>query len=198
MSETSLKIVDGLKLDEDRRALLRPGESWSESGGRSHVLPRFFYEIESWDQAKRTQLSPHFSLAEMTSVDCREASLLLESFPHYVPCAVSILCHYLEAFRQRVEAPVFVSANGGYCSPSHRILRAANCHAWGSAANIYRIGDSFLDGQNAIEKYGRIAAAVAPEIHVHPFGHAENETDDHLHFDIGYVTYVPREVDEAK
>ena len=55
-----------------------------------------------------------------------------------------------------------------------------------------------MDNQNAIAKYGGIAVLVGPEIHVHPFGHAENETDDHLHFDIGYVTYVPREIDEAK
>ncbi|HEX8296324.1 MAG TPA: hypothetical protein VF593_08490 [Chthoniobacteraceae bacterium] len=197
MNDLPLKIVDGLRLDPERRALLRPGEEITNLRGHRHVLPRFYYEINSWEQAGRTQLSPHFQLSELISVDCREAPLLLETFPHYVPCALSILSRYLEALRLRVEAPVFVSANGGYRSPAHRLSGGASPHLWASAANIYRIGDTYLDDQNTIEKYAKIAASVAPELHANPFGHGPDESDDHLHLDIGYVTYVPRQLDEA-
>ena len=50
-------------------------------------------------------------------VDCREARLLLSQFPHYVQCAILLLARFLEDFRREVDAPVFVSANGGYRSP---------------------------------------------------------------------------------
>ncbi|MEA3208530.1 MAG: hypothetical protein QOE70_1587 [Chthoniobacter sp.] len=197
MRDLGLKIVDGLRLDPERRALLRPGETVTDAAGRRHVLPRFFYEIDSWEQAKQTSLSANFRLAELISVDCREAPILLDEFPHYVPCAVSILSRYLEAFRRRVDDFVFVSANGGYRSPAHALSRSPSLHAWATAAHIYRIGDTYLDDQNTIEKFARVAESVAPELYAKPFGHGENEADDHLHLDIGYVIYVPRDVDEA-
>lgn len=195
--EPALRIVDGRTLDAERRALLRPGELVTDARGRRHVLPRFFYEIESWAQAKATPLAAHFTLAELITVDCRETPLLLETFPHYVPCAITILARYLEAFRQRVEAPIFIAANGGYRSPAHTLGQPPGPHAWGTAANIYRIGDRWLDDREAIEKYARLAAAVAPELFAKPFGTADGETDDHLHLDLGYVTFVPRDCDEA-
>ncbi|HEV7867977.1 MAG TPA: hypothetical protein VGO90_09865 [Chthoniobacteraceae bacterium] len=197
MNELALKVVDGVKLDEERRALLRPGDTVHDARGRARVLPRFFYEIDSWDQAKRTFLSPHFRLSELISVDCREAALLLETFPHYVPCAISILSRYLEAFRQKADAPVFVSANGGYRSPAHALSQVASPHLWATAANVYRVGDTFLDDPASIEKYGRMAEGVAPEIFAKPYGHGEHETDDHVHLDIGYVTYVPHQAEDA-
>ncbi|HYR59047.1 MAG TPA: hypothetical protein VEO95_10470, partial [Chthoniobacteraceae bacterium] len=190
MNDLGLKVVDGLKLDPARRALLRPGESVADRAGRQHRLPRFFYEIDSWEQAKATEVSPHFRLAELISVDCREAPLLLETFPHYVPCAVSILCQYLEAFRQRVDALVFVSANGGYRSPAHALSRGASAHMWATAANIYRVGDTWLDTRSEIENFADVARAVAPEFFAKPFGHEENASDDHFHVDIGYVSFV--------
>jgi hypothetical protein len=197
MAEPALRIVDGRTVDSARRALLRPGESVADARGRQHTLPRFFYEIESWAQAKATPLAPHFALAELITVDCREAPLLLEKFPHYVPCAVSILARYLEAFRQRVDAPVFIAANGGYRSPAHALCQPPGPHAWAAAANIYRIGDCWLDDRESIEKFARIAESVAPELFVKPFGADLGETDDHLHLDLGYVTFVPRDCDEA-
>src|SRR5689334_4748215 len=103
-----MKIVDGLILSPEHRALLRPGEMATVGGTETHALPRFFYEINSWEHAKQVQLTPHFTLSELITVDCREADLLLHSFPHYVPCAVAVLARYLEEFRQRVEAPVYV------------------------------------------------------------------------------------------
>ena len=197
MPEPALRIVDGRTLDSARRALLRPGEVVADALGRQHTLPRFFYEIESWAQAKATPLAPHFTLAELITVDCREAPVLLEEFPHYVPCAVSILARYLEAFRQRVDAPVFIAANGGYRSPAHTFCQPPDPHAWATAANIYRVGDHWLDDREAIEKYARLAEAVAPEFFAKPFGSGPDETDDHLHLDLGYVTFVPRDSDEA-
>jgi hypothetical protein len=192
-----LRIVDGLTLAGRRRVLLRPAERASDRAGRFRTLPRFFYEVESWEHANRVNLSAHFTVAELTSVDCREAPELLEDFPHYVPCAVSILSRYLEAFRLRAEGPVFVSANGGYRSPAHAFSSAQSPHIWGCAADIYRVGDTYLETQATIEKFARIAESIGPEIYVKPFGHGENETDDHLHLDIGYVTLVPRSADES-
>ena len=90
-----LPIIDGLLLSDELRALLRPGESIADGWGRVHRLPRFFYRVESWEQAKGTKLTAHFTLAELMSVDCREAETLFRSFPHHVPCAVSVLARYL-------------------------------------------------------------------------------------------------------
>ena len=59
------KIVDGLSLSTQHRALLRPGELLPDTRGGVHRLPRFFYEIASWDEAKTTKLTPHFTLAEL-------------------------------------------------------------------------------------------------------------------------------------
>jgi hypothetical protein len=169
-----------------------------DRAGRTHFLPRFFYEIESWKQAKELQLTPRFTFAELMTVDCREADLLLNTFPHYVPCAISILARYLQAFREKTEAPVSIATNGGYRSPAHKHCTHATPHCWSAAANIFRIGETLLNDEKTIEKYARLAESIAPEIRVKPFGHGPDETDDHLHFDIGYVTCVPNECDENR
>ena len=193
-----LKIVDGLTLRPERRELLRPGETMLDYDGRAHVLPRFFYEIESWKQANELQLTPRFTFAEMMTVDCREADLLLNTFPHYVPCAVSMFARYLQAFREKVEAPVFLATNGGYRSPAHAHSAQASPHLWATAANIFRVGDTMLDDEKSIEKYARIAESIAPEFRAKPFGSGLGQADDHLHLDIGYVSFVPRNCDEAR
>src|SRR2546425_10698586 len=164
------KIVDAFALPAVQRSLLRPGEAMRDANGEAHFLPRFFFEVESWEQARRTQLAGHFSLAELTVVDCREDYLLLRRLPHFVPCAILIFARYLEAFRDRVGAPIFIAVNGGYRSPAHRLSRFASPHLWGVAANIYHIGDTFLDSEKEIEKYARIAESIAPEIFTKPFG----------------------------
>ncbi|MEA3189198.1 MAG: hypothetical protein QOD99_3028 [Chthoniobacter sp.] len=191
------KVIDGLTLPAKLRELLRPAEQVTDHEGHTHSLPRFFYEIETWAKAKETQMATHFTAAEIMTVDCREADLLLNHFPHYVPCAVSIAARYLQAFREKVEAPVYISANGGYRSPAHARSRGASLHHWGTAADIYRVGDTFLDDQKSIEKYAGLAEAIAPEVYAKPFGHGAGETDDHLHIDLGYVNYTPRACDEA-
>jgi hypothetical protein len=197
MKTESLRPVDGIRLAEEYRALLRPGESETDADGTVHYLPRFFYEIGSWDEAHEIRLAPHFTLAELMLVDCREARLLLSRFPHYVPCGILLLARFLEDFRREVDAPVFVSANGGYRSPAHQIGGAKSIHAWGTAANIYRVGDTFLSDARSVGKYRAVAVALSPAVFVRPFGREEGQTSDHLHIDLGYANLTPRECSEA-
>ncbi len=197
MSVDELRPIDGLHLSGEYRTLLRPGEAESDSSGTVHHLPRFLYEIGSWQDAHEIRLAPHFTLAELMLVDCREAELLLRQFPHYVPCALILLATFLEDFRREVDAPVFISANGGYRSPAHQIGGAKSIHAWGTAANIYRIGDTYLNDAKSIERYGAIASSLGRAVLVRPFGPGAGETDDHLHLDLGFVSLTPRECSEA-
>src|SRR5215471_14818893 len=197
MSANLLRAVDGLNLPEQYRALLRPGELETDYCGNAHHLPRFFYEIGSWQEAHEVRVAPHFKLAELMLVDGREAKLLLSQFPHYVPCAIVLLARLLEDFRREVDAPVFISANGGYRSPAHQIGGAKSIHAWGTAANIYRIGDTFLSDARSIGKYRAVAASLSPAVFVRPFGREEGQTSDHLHIDLGFATLTPRECSEA-
>ena len=192
-----LRPIDGIRLAEEYRALLRPGESEAGINGTVHGLPRFFYEIGSWEEAHEIRLAPHFTLAELMLVDCREARLLLSQFPHYVPCAILLLARFLEDFRCEIDAPVFISANGGYRSPAHQIGGARSIHAWGTAANIYRVGDTFLSDAKSIRKYRAIAASLSPAVFVRPFGGEKGQTSDHLHIDLGYASLTPRECSEA-
>ena len=197
MSVERLRAIDGLNLPGEYRALLRPSAAETDSRGNVHRLPRFFYEIDSWQQAHEIRFAPHFTLAELMLVDCREAELLLSEFPHHVPCAVILLAMFLEDFRREVGAPVFISANGGYRSPAHQIGGAKSIHAWGTAANIYRVGDTFLDDAKSIERYGAIASSLSQAVLVRPFGSGAGETDDHLHLDLGFVSLAPRECSEV-
>ncbi len=192
-----LRPVDGLRLPEEYRALLRPGESEAGNNGIVHRLPRFFFEIASWEEAHQIRLAPHFTLSELMLVDCREARVLLNQFPHYVPCGILLLARFLEDFRREVDTPVFISANGGYRSPTHQIGGAKSIHAWGTAANIYRVGDTFLSDAKSIGKYRAIAASLGPPVSVRPFGHEKGQTSDHLHIDLGFVSLTPRECSEA-
>ena len=126
-------------------------------------------------------------------VDCREADPLLREFPHYVPCAILLLARFLEDFRREVDGPVFVSANGGYRSPAHQIGEGKSVHAWATAADIYRIGDTYLDDEKSITRYGNIAASLGAEVFVRSY----QPGDDHLQVDLGYLTLVPRECSET-
>jgi hypothetical protein len=184
--EPFTKIIDATRLEEEHRNLLRPGELCE---GRP--LPRYFYQVESWEQAKGAQLAKNFTLAELLTVDVREAPLLLKYYPHFFPCALLVFARYLQEFRDRVNAPVYIAANGGYRSPAHLAQGSGSPHAWGTAANIYRIGDTRLDTSKAIERYARIAESIGPEVRTKPYGPRPGETTDHLHVDIGYVTVAP-------
>src|SRR5262245_30093517 len=96
-----LPVVDGLRLDPPYREALQPGGILRDADGRGRRLPRFFYEIDSWQTALDTPLSPHFMLWELICVDVREAALL-RTFPRYVPCAVTLMAAALEPFRAAV------------------------------------------------------------------------------------------------
>jgi hypothetical protein len=140
------------------------------------------------------RVATHFVLSELIMVDSREAPLLLRTFPHHVPCAILALARYLEDFRREVDAPVFVSANGGYRSPAHKSNQGRiSLHNWGTAADIYRVGDAYLNDEKSITRYSAIAAALGADVRVRAY----KEGDDHLQVDLGYLTVVPRECSES-
>jgi hypothetical protein len=186
-----LRIIDGRRLEKKYRDALRPGGLLSDAHGQAHVLPRYFYEVPSWDVAMRLQLSEHFALWEFIHTDVHEAAPL-RTFPRYVPCAITLLALALEQFRDAVRSFVHIAANGGYRSPGHALTVHATPHAWGTAVNIYRIGDTMLDERDVLEQYAEVAYKSMPGVYVRPFGKKPGCTDDHLHLDFGYVIAVPR------
>ena len=86
MNAEQLHAVDGFDLPHEYRVLLRPYEAETDFQGNVHRLPRFFYEIRSWQEAHDIRLAPHFTLAELMLVDCREARLLLSVSPLRAVC----------------------------------------------------------------------------------------------------------------
>ena len=194
MSSLPLPLMHGRDLSPELRKVLRPGESLQDRSGAARVLPSAFLEVESWLQAVETQLTPHFALSELMAVDVREAPLA-RTFPRHVPGAIVLLAAGLELFRVEVGTYVHVAANGGYRSPAHALTRHASRHCWGTAANIYRIGDTYLDSREEIEKYAAIARRVIPGAWIRPYGPGDGEADDHLHIDLGYTLFEPVEGD---
>lgn len=186
-----LRIVDGRRLEKKFRDVLKPGGVLADSQGQAHALPRYFYEIPSWDIAQSLQLSEHFALWEFIHTDVHEAEPL-RTFPRYVPCAITLLALGLEQFRNSVASFVHIAANGGYRSPCHALAVHATPHTWATAVNIYKIGDKLLDERDTLEQYAEIAYRSMPGVYVRPFGNFPGETDDHLHLDFGYVVAVPR------
>lgn len=186
----ALRVVDGLELKEPYRSDLRPGELIRDARGRARRLPRYFYEIRSWEEALETQLTPHFGLWELIDVDVREAESM-RTFPRYVPCGIALLATHLEVFREAVGTVVRVAANGGYRSPGHGLAEVASPHSWGTAANIYRIGDELMDSPERIGKYSQLARKVLPGIWTRPYGAGPGCVYDHVHIDLGYTTVVP-------
>src|SRR5688572_8290148 len=184
---TSLPIVDARHLDVARRAALRPGELVRDETGRQRRLPYFFYEVASWQLARETELAPNFGLWEFMDVDVHEPAIL-RTYPRYIPCAVSLLAAGLSVLRQQVNKPIWISANGGYRSPSHARSRESSTHGWGTAANVYRIGDEWLDSQAAIERVAAAAVRAIPALWTRPYGGGVGCADDHLHLDLGFTT----------
>jgi hypothetical protein len=190
MVELPVPLVSGNELPEEVKRALRPGTAVRAADGRPHELPRQFLRVDSWEVALNTRLTEHFMLWELIGVDVRETPVL-RGFPRYVPCAVLLLAAALELFRLEVDTYVHVAANGGYRSPGHAVNRQASRHSWGTAANIYRVGDDYLDGESVIGKYAAAARRAIPGIWVRPFGQAPGEADDHLHLDLGYTVFEP-------
>jgi hypothetical protein len=197
MNGLPFPAVDGLRLPEEYRQVLRPGEAVVDGAGRKRILPRHFLRIDSWELALKTPLTAHFSAWELIGVDVREAAPL-RGFPRYVPCTLLLLALALELFRAEAGTYVHIAANGGYRSPAHELSRHASRHCWGTAANIYRVGDEYLDARPVIEKYAALARRVIPGVWIRPYGPAYGETDDHLHLDLGYTTFDPVADDGAE
>ena len=190
-SAIGLRVVDGRRLEKRMRDVLKPGGMLPDADGNAHVLPRFFYEVPSWETALKLQLSEHFALWEFLHTDIHEAESL-QHFPRYVPCAITLLALALEQFRNAVGDFVHIAANGGYRSPAHALSVHATPHAWGTAVNIYKIGDRMLEDRESLEHFAEIAQKSMPGVYVRPFGNTQGYTDDHLHLDFGYVVAVPR------
>ena len=188
---SSLPVVDARVLDADRRAALRPGQLVPDGSGRLRRLPVFFYEIPSWQVAREIDVAPNFALWEFIEVDLHEAPAL-RVYPRYVPCAVTLLASALSVVRQQVNEPMRISANGGYRSPSHAKSKAGSTHCWGTAVNICRVGDEWLDTQGAIERMAAAATRAIPALWARPYGEVAGCSDDHLHLDFGFTTLVPR------
>lgn len=192
MTETGpLRVVDGVSLPEPYRTALRPGDLVEAGAGRMVQLPRFFFEIESWEAALETELSPHFHAFEFLDTDLREAQPL-QTFPRYLPCAVVAFAAVLERFREAVGAPVRIAANGGYRSPAHALSAPASPHLWGAAADIYRVGGDYLDDLDRIGRLADVARSELPGVWVRPVGDEPGASFDHLHIDLGFLTLVPR------
>jgi hypothetical protein len=187
-----LPIVDGLTLHRSVREALRPGEQLVDRQGRKRTLPRYFYEVDSWGTALDLPLAAHFMLWELMGVDVRETAAA-RTFPRYVPCAVTLLAAHLEVLREAVGTYVHIAANGGYRSPAHALTRFASTHCWGTAANIYRIGDDYLDSRERIERYAGVVRDRLPAVWTRPYGPDDGAADDHLHIDLAYVVAVPRD-----
>jgi hypothetical protein len=193
-----LKVVDAYDLDDELRAILKPGEMVRDGQGRRHRLPRYFYEIPSHEAALSTRLTPHFGMNEFILTDLKEASRL-QQYPRYVPCAVRVLAFYLEQFRTACGASVHIAVNGAYRSPSHKLSPNATPHMWGTAADVFRIGSAIVKTKELIEKYNAIAEDLSEDITVLPYGHVTGKNaDDHVHFDLGYITLIPREISEDR
>lgn len=194
---TGLKIVDAFDLEPELRALLRPNEMATGKAGRQHRLPRYFYEIPSHERAREVRLTAHFGLNEFMLVDLKEAQLV-RNYPRYVPCAVRLLAFYLERLREAVGQPIHLAVNGGYRSPVHKLAVGITPHMWGTAADLFRIGTTLLNTRDAIDKYNRIAEDVSDDLWVMPYGHEIGSADDHIHVDLGYISLVPREINEDR
>lgn len=186
----TMKVVDGLELPERYRQVLKPAELVADEDGRPHRLPRYFYEIDSWQTAKDVVIAPHFGLYEFINTDVREAPVV-RSFPRYVPLALIHLAAHLALLRNRFDTYVHIAANGGYRSPSHGTSDPASVHHWGTAANIYRIGDDYLDSESTQRHYGQIISELLPALWVRPYGSGVGSTIDHLHVDLGRYVVTP-------
>jgi hypothetical protein len=192
-----MKIVDGLSLPKPQRDCLRPGDLLQDGCGETHRLPRFFYEVPSWDEAKQFKLTVNFTLAELILVDCRESRALFRHPPLYVPCAVTVLGRYLQEFRNRVEAPGLRQRE--WRLPIARASMGSQPARWSRQRSSLGGGRRIFIGsvtpgsmrRSPIERHARIAQGIGPEVFVRSFGCGAGETDDHLHLDLGFVTLMP-------
>jgi hypothetical protein len=193
-----LSVVDARMLPQEVRSALAPGDTRLDETGSLRELPRFFYRIDSWEHAMGVRLTPNFGLWEFIQTDVRE-NPVLQSFPRYVPCALTLVALALEQFRIATGTFVHIAANGGYRSPTHALnMERASTHCWGTAVNVYKVGDTCLDSRSAIAEYAAVAQEAIPAVWSRPYGSERGEADDHLHIDLGYILAVPRDAHPAR
>jgi hypothetical protein len=185
-----LEIVDGLTFCDELKGIYCPDAEMKDREGSAFRLPRYFYRVPNWQFALQTNLTAHFDLWEFMICDYKEHPLAAK-YPRYIPCGVTLIATALEAFRAEFNGYVHIAANGGYRSPSHQLSTYASPHCWATAANIYRIADEYLEDQEKIEKYKRVAERAVAGLWVRPYGHTIGLADDHLHLDLGYSQFVP-------
>ena len=185
-----LRVVDARSLGDELRAVLRPGETMQDRHGRERTLPVHFIEIPSWEAALEIRLAPSFSLYEFIDVDVRESPVARE-FPRYLPWGAVHLAAHLEILRREFATYVHIAANGGYRTPGHAFSAHASPHLWGTAANIYRVGDDWLEDEETITRYCERVHELLPGAWVRPFGEMRGTANDHLHVDIGFLDAQP-------
>ena len=196
MSHFPLPIVDGFELDAPVRSLLMPGVAVRDSHARLRRLPRFFYAVESWNVALETQADAAF---RDVGVHGRRSLRAGAAAP--VSALRAVRGHVARrASRGAARADRIVRFTSPRTADIDR-RRTANRspgspHCWGTAANIYRIGDLYLDERDAIEKYAALAIGLLPALRARPYGPGPGCVDDHVHLDLGYVTAVPAEAPE--
>ena len=180
-------------LDDEYRALLRPGELMRDRARRLRRLPRFFYEIPRGTWRWRRG-SPHFEVWEFLNVDVREAEALRSEWPRVPPLRGVELAAFLELLDARwarcTSRPTAATA------PRRTRCRPSQPHCWGTAANVYRVGSDLLDTPDRIERYAAALRRALPFASIRPAAGEAGAADDHLHVDLGYVTVVPRGTSE--
>lgn len=192
MPSSPFPIVDGTTLDLAYRQALCPGETVTDANGHEQVLPRYFYQIDDEATARAVYAAPYFSFWELAQVDVKEAPIL-QTYPRFVPLAITLLAAHLSALRATLGTYVHVAANGGYRSPGHAASDVVSPHTWGTAANIYKIGDDRLNTRKAITAYSDRIRTILPGVWMRPYGPLPGSTMDHLHLDLGYLTLAPHQ-----
>ena len=67
-------------------------------------------------------------------------------------------------------------------------------HCWATAADIYRVGGTYLDDERSIAPVWRTwRESLGPQVFVRPY----TQGDDHLHIDLGFITVTPRNCSET-
>ena len=146
--------------------------------GALHHLPRFFFEVPSWEEAHRCA-SRSLCLSELiTSI--RAKPICSCTPPSLVPCAILALAR-ISRFPPRNGRAGVYHANGGYrllpTGQSRRVL-----HNWGTARTFIASGDIYLNDEKSITRHASIARRSARR-----FLSGPKDGDDHLQVDLGYL-----------
>ena len=94
-----------------------PGGTLCDHAGRARVLPRYFYEMPTWEQARARICPPLHALG--IHPDRRSRGGPAPRFPAVRPVRNDSAGVRLEQLREAVGTYVHIAANGGYCSPRH-------------------------------------------------------------------------------